>query len=144
MVKLPPYLNEGRAGLLYGESYVHHQVRILLGTDWDFFPIKVELVKKIDEGIHGDSWNTWCVQFCVELMGEYGPEKVLFALSQLKDELDRWGLDMPNFYRLDIPNSSVNLALTHFQDFLDDQLRREVEEEQRQQQWRDFFDQYLP
>ena len=126
------------------ESDIHDQVRQLLreidgenvsssATDLEAHTIKTKLVSWMNEGIRKEAWKSWGLPFLVELMEDHGPGLVVDALEEVDDDVREQGLLLPNFLRRDLPGSTINLALMNFQEYLNGEMYRKIEEEKREQ-----------
>ena len=126
------------------ESDIHDQVRQLLReidgenvsssvTDPETHTIKTKLVSWMHEGIRKEAWKSWGLPFLVKLMEEHGPGPVVDVLEEVNDDVREQGLLLPNFLRRDLPGSTINLALMNFQEYLNGEMYRKIEEERREQ-----------
>ena len=126
------------------KSDIHAQVRQLLRemdgenvsssvTDPETHTIKTKLVSWMNEGIRKEAWKSWGLPFLVELMEDHGPGLVVDALEEVDDDVREQGLLLPNFLRRDLPGSTINLALMNFQEYLNGEMYRKIEEEKREQ-----------
>ena len=126
------------------KSDIHAQVRQLLRemdgenvsssvTDPETHTIKTKLVSWMHEGIRKEAWKSWGLPFLVKLMEEHGPGPVVDVLEEVNDDVREQGLLLPNFLRRDLPGSTINLALMNFQEYLNGEMYRKIEEEKREQ-----------
>lgn len=154
-------VSEGRGVLEEGRD-IHDQVReILSGDDGEqqppstaegekppSFRIKAKLIEWGGGRKFPDKWPSalkyLTLNLC-DLFDEFGQDEVLKAVDDLMAELEEHGIEKPEYYRRDIPDSKINRAIDYYPRHVEhvkqldaERAAREAEEKKR----RDFLSRY--